>query len=51
MAKMVGMSEMAKMTTRHVICPIAKNAEKSEMPEMSVITAKHVIHSLGGPAV
>jgi hypothetical protein len=49
MAKMAEVSEITKMTARHVIVgPVAK---KSELPKMSMMTARHVICSLGGPAV
>jgi hypothetical protein len=54
MAEKAGMSKMAEkaevskgiwMTARHVICPGA------EMAEVSVMTARHVMHSLGEVAV
>jgi hypothetical protein len=52
MAEMAGMSELSEMSeeyiwaTRHAtMCPVSKNAEMSDM------TARHVMHSLGKPAV
>ena len=44
--------ELYTWAARHTaVHPVSKNAKMSEMAEMSNMTARHVMCSLGGPAV
>jgi hypothetical protein len=52
MAKMAGMSEDYVRAARHAtVCSVSKKSEKSVMAEMFNMTTRHIMHSLGKPAV